>query len=333
MLLRPSTWVLVGLLVVLPTVCSHAQDGSTPSPAAPSVGLPAKSEAVLLVYKYPPGEIQTTRMSMKSDFTFTLLGNATVPTPVTITETMTVLNASRVLGVDANGGTVRSTITGLESRMNTRDQEVVCRLQGGKLLVSKNGVRLPDGDPQGNSARNVMAKFPLVAYSNKRGETRLPSPAARASDHNAAAAGGFGNLDPDFTVPDYPVRVGDEWETKSTWAADHVTGRTTHRLREIRRSGNRRLATIETAQEMIPTEGSAGTLLREARIESVSYFDIDRGAITRSEFTVSLSGRITRENGRASKMNIPVGGHILLDGKIESIIQETTPAIAKSAKR
>ena len=338
MLFRRSTWAAAGLLALLPIAHSFAQDGSAPSPPTPAPqAAPDAPEAVLLEYKYRPGMVEQTRASMKVDTTYTIMGGTRNILPVVSSGTATFQFASRVLGVSAKGATVRTTLTGLSAVASCRQTDIVSRLQNGKLVVACNGVRLPASDPDTQSRQKYVSRYPSVRLCANDGTSRQVSGgAARLSDSEESIG-----VSMDFTFPKRPLQVGERWETTETDEVyKHLRRRTSHRLREIRRTSGRRIAVIEAEQVLEPVSpggslAANGSGFQSGRVSSVGYFDIDRGALVRAEVSISLSQRATRENGLINKfvggLTIPAGGSLLVDRQAEGVVQDTTPQAALPA--
>lgn len=179
MFLRRACWAAAGLLTMLPLGSALAQDGS--APPIPTLSVPfadADSEAVTLVYKYRAGQAEQARLILKGERNITFLGapgraGSTLPAQVFGTSDLTMRFASRVVGVDANGGSIRVALTGFQSTTNIRDLEVATRLQNGKLVVSRNGVRQPENHPSRTATRQMIASYPRVLYVTNRGVASL----------------------------------------------------------------------------------------------------------------------------------------------------------------
>jgi hypothetical protein len=173
--------------------------------------------------------------------------------------------------------------------------------------------------------------------------------------------------------PEHPVRVGESWETTRQFSGQGVSAglpggtgtvdvRLTHTLKEILQKGARRIAIIETvgaggtsaapppennaapsaegaAPEAVPkpgaAAGAASPLALTQNLTGTTYFDVDRGALITSRFTVDLNMKmalpipIPAPDGAATgAAGEPAGINMSLDGQIGMKVLE----VAETAK-
>jgi hypothetical protein len=261
--------------------------------------------------------------------------------------------SEKVIGTNKGTGTISTQVVAMDMAYDVFGTVREMRYANGKTVNLVNNQPAPAGNGAPMTKTAEQLRKPVVTRRDPQGNVNMGS---RADPSAPVSTGSelFGSNVTVMTLPDHPVKVGDQWESTQRMTPNIPVGnggasavpvievKMTHTLKSLVSRNGHVYALVDSTGSGASPEGAPGGAINES-FTGTTRFDVQRGAVASGKYNVEIALKLPIATlgvtpppaapGSPAAAQIPQS--VRIDGSMQMILTEAPPAkpAAKGAAR